>query len=106
MTGRKRILSISYDQSLLVTRQMLLEGAGYEVYSAHGFAEAVEICLVRHDCDLILIGHTVPQKDKMALIELLRSKCDAPLLSILRYGDTPIQQANFWVDSADGQRRC
>jgi hypothetical protein len=42
--AKKRILSISYDQALLVTRQLILEQQGYEVSSAFGFAEAMEIC--------------------------------------------------------------
>jgi CheY-like chemotaxis protein len=98
----KRILSVSYDQPLLVTRQMILEQAGFDVSSAFGFAEALEVCQTRHDFDLILMGHSMPQKDKMALIAALRPKCSAPLLSILRHGDSPIPQADYSVDSADG----
>lgn len=40
----KHILSVSYDQPLLVTRQLILEQAGYDVSSAFGFAEAMEVC--------------------------------------------------------------
>jgi CheY-like chemotaxis protein len=61
------MLSISYDQTLLVTRQLILEQQGYEVVSAFGFAEAMQICSTRHDFDLVLMGHSMPQKDKMAL---------------------------------------
>jgi hypothetical protein len=38
----KRILSVSYDEVLLATRQMLLAKNGYEVISILGFTEAVE----------------------------------------------------------------
>jgi CheY-like chemotaxis protein len=99
---KKHILSISYDQPLLVTRQMILEQAGYDVSSAFGFAEALEICTTQHDFDLVLMGHSMPQKDKKALFEALRSKCSAPLLSILRHGDSPIPEANYSVDAQDG----
>jgi CheY-like chemotaxis protein len=99
---KKHILSISYDQPLLVTRQMILEQAGFDVFSAFGFAEALEICKTRHDFDLILMGHSMPQKDKIALLKELRPRCQAPLLSILRHGDAPIQQAEYSVDSNDG----
>jgi CheY-like chemotaxis protein len=99
---KKHILSISYDQPLLLTRQMILEQADFLVSSAFGFAEALEICQTQHDFDLILMGHSMPQKDKMALIAALRPKCQAPLLSILRHGDSPIPQASYSVDSADG----
>ncbi len=79
-----------------------MEQAGYDVSSAFGFAEALEVCQTRHDFDLILMGHSMPQKDKIALIAALRPKCQAPLLSILRHGDSPIAQADYSVDSDDG----
>lgn len=97
-----RILSISYDPSLLTTRQMILEKAGYEVSSALGFAEVLEICQNRHDFDLVLMGHSMPQKDKIALYDALRPNCPAPLLSILRYGDSRIPQAQYSVRANDG----
>lgn len=99
---KKHILSISYDESLLVTRRMILEQAGYDVSSAFGFAEALEICSTRHDFDLVLMGHSMPQKDKKALFNALRPKCGAPLLSILRHGDSPIPEANYHVEADDG----
>lgn len=99
---KKHILSISYDEPLLVTREMLLEKEGYDVTSAFGFAAAMEICAARHDFDLILMGHSMPQKDKTALVAVLRAHCSAPLLSILRHGDSPIPDAAFSVDSQDG----
>lgn len=99
---KKRILSISYDPSLLQTRHWILEQAGYEVCSAFGFAEAIEVCQTRRDFDLVLMGHSMPQKDKMALFEALRANCKAPLLSILRHGDSPIPQAEYAVEANDG----
>jgi CheY-like chemotaxis protein len=98
----KRILSISYDQPLLVTRQLLLEHAGFEVFSAFGFAEALDICKKRDDFDLILMGHSMPQKDKSALMAALRPRCDAPLVSILRHGEPSIPEAAYAVESGDG----
>lgn len=99
---KKRILSISYDASLLTTRQWILERAGYDVSSALGFAEALEACKNHHSFDLVLMGHSMPQKDKMALFDALQPTCKAPLLSILRPGDTPIRQANYAVGADDG----
>jgi CheY-like chemotaxis protein len=75
---KKHILSVSYDQPLLVTRQLILEQAGYDVSSAFGFAEAMEVCKIRHDFDLILMCHSMPQKDKTALLAALRPECQAP----------------------------
>jgi CheY-like chemotaxis protein len=55
-----------------------------------------------HDFDLILMGHSMPQKDKATLLAALRPKCKAPLLSIVRHGDAPIPQADYSVNSNDG----
>lgn len=101
-TSKKRILSISYDEPLLKTRHLLLEGAGYDVMSAHGYAAAVEIFAVRQSFDLIVMGHSMPSNDKTALLETLRLTCPAPLLSIRRQGDDPLSGAKASVDSLDG----
>jgi DNA-binding response OmpR family regulator len=42
----KRILSVSYDMSLLATRKMLLEQNGYDVDNALGFSKALTSCRV------------------------------------------------------------
>ena len=92
-----RILSISYDSSLLYTRQAMLEMAGYEVVSAVGFAEAIEQC--SGEFDLIIMGHSIPQKDKRAIIATLHQHgCVAPLLSLLRQGEHKIPEAVHAVD--------
>lgn len=92
-----RILSISYDSALLQTRQKLLEQAGYEVVSAVGFAQALE--QGSGDFDLIVMGHSIPQDDKRAMIaELTRHGCNAPVLSLLRIGEAPIPEAARGID--------
>ena len=89
---RPRILSISYDLTLLQTREIMLNQAGYEVVSAEGFAEAIEHC--SGNFDLIIVGHSIPQKDKRAIIgELHRQGCNAPVLSLLRSGEHRIPEA-------------
>ena len=99
---KKRILSISYDSALLETRQWILEQAGYDVSSALGFAEALEVCKTTGEFNLVLMGHSIPQKDKIALFEALKMSGKTPLLSILRHGDSPIPQATYAVDSNEG----
>jgi DNA-binding NtrC family response regulator len=83
----KHILSVSYDRSLLVTRQMLLESRGCTVTSALGFTQAISHC---RDCafDLFILGHSIPETDKRELINTFRSNCSAPILSLERHGDT------------------
>ena len=101
MNDRKpRILSISYDPSLLFTRQAMLELAGYEVVSAEGFADAIENCSGLFD--LIIMGHSIPQKDKRAIVAALHEHgCDAPLLSLLRPGEQKIPEATRATDPQD-----
>jgi DNA-binding response OmpR family regulator len=62
-----RILSISYDESLLQTRAMLLERAGYEVDSALGFSAAIHACKTKQ-FDLVVLGHSIPVEDKEQII--------------------------------------
>ena len=102
---KKAILSISYDESLLVTRHLILEQAGFDVSSALGFAEAMELCSKNQHYDLVLMGHSMPRKDKSALIAALRPKCQAPVLSIRRHGDAPLPEADYSVDTLEGPDR-
>jgi DNA-binding response OmpR family regulator len=98
-----RILSVSYDESLLVTRQMMLERAGFTVTSALGFEEALEHC-DSGNFDLLLVGHSIPQRDKRSLIKAARRTCKAPVLSIRRHGDVPLSDADDSVDAVDGPK--
>ena len=86
----KRILSVSYDASLLSTRELLLEEAGYEVTSAHGFTDAIAQCTTAR-FDLFIVGHSIPTPDKQALIQTFRSNCSSPVLTLSRYGEELIK---------------
>jgi len=87
-----RILSISYDPMLLKTRQHLLELQGYEVVSAEGFTEATERCQAE-TFDLVVMGHSIPHKDKEALFDLIQRRCPAPVIALLRAGEEPLRGA-------------
>jgi CheY-like chemotaxis protein len=96
-----RILSISYDPQLLLTRQMLLQEMGHEVVSAEGFAEALEQCENIQDFDLIVLGHTVPHKDKEALIRHCKAQGSSSLLALLRPYEPPLDDGTTSVESGD-----
>lgn len=89
----KRILSVSYDGSLLATRQMLLETQGYAVTSALGYTDAISHC-TSHDFDLFVLGHSIPLRDKHELVKTFRANCAAPVLSLERWGE-PRAEADF-----------
>ena len=100
---KPRILSISYDLTLLRTREMMLSQAGYEAVSAEGFTAALEHC--SGTFDLIILGHSIPQKDKRVIVAELHDRgCDAPLLSLLRTGEQPIPEATVGVDPSNPQQ--
>jgi len=90
----KRILSVSYDQNLLITRGLLLEREGYEVCSAFGFTEAMARCGNR-SFDLFIIGHSIPHADKEEMIKAFRSPSKAPVLSLNRAGEKTLDHAEY-----------
>jgi len=85
----RRILSVSYDVSLLATRGMLLEQRGYSVTSALGFSQAIAHCRAS-DFDLFILGHSIPETDKLELIKAFRENCPAPILSLERHGENRV----------------
>jgi CheY-like chemotaxis protein len=99
-----KILSISYDVSLLLTRHLLLERLGHTVHSAEGFARAFELC-EHHDgrFDLIVLGHSIPHADKIAMINHCKNVCKCSVLALLRPNESPVPGADKSVDVADPQ---
>ncbi len=83
----KRILSVSYDMSLLATRKMLLEQKGYSVENGLGFSKALALCR-DGGFDLFILGHSIPHDDKLALIESFRAHCPAPIVSLSGMANT------------------
>jgi CheY-like chemotaxis protein len=100
-TEKKRILSISYDEALLTTRHMVLEQAGFAVTSALGFTESIEKCKTEK-FDLVLLGHSLPIKDKAAIAECVRQHSKSRILSIRRHGYAPLPEADYSVDALEG----
>lgn len=97
----KRILSISYDGPLLVTREMMLRQAGFMVTSALGFNEAIKQCNTG-EFDLIMVGHSIPLKDKAALVAAIKQHSHSPILSIRRHEIDPLPEVDLSVDAQDG----
>jgi len=95
------ILSISYDESLLRTREWLLRGAGFSVTSALGFTEAIAHC-GNSAFDLVIVGHSIPRKDTTALIEQVRSHNHTRILSLRRQGQEAVSGADYSVESSEG----
>jgi len=94
----KHILSVSYDDRLLLARRRLLEQQGYRVTSAMGFKEAMVTC-ADQGFDLFILGDTIPDADKIKLIAAFRSRCTAPVLSIWKREQQREDSANYLVFS-------
>jgi DNA-binding response OmpR family regulator len=95
------LLSVSYDWSLLVTRDLVLRKAGYTVTSALGFVDAIRLCReIKYD--LAIIGHSIPLHDQQALLEEIRNSSNAPVLSVFRSSDGALQGADYSLEGMEG----
>ena len=98
---KKRVLSISYDQAILKTRQYILEQEGLEVVSASGFSDAIAQCK-NGKFALVVLGHSLSPQDKTAFANELREHCACPILSIRRPGQSKHPDADYSVDAGEG----
>lgn len=78
----------------------MLSGEGYQVESALDFPAAVHAC-EKGAFDLVILCHSIPSEDKAALIKQLRSVCGTPILALGRPNDSPVQHAEYNLDSGD-----
>lgn len=99
MNGDKRIICISWNDSLSKTRELLLQSAGFPVLSGVHEHQARVVC--RQQADLMILGHSVPARDKRWLIECFRQHSSSPVLSLLKSGETKLPEATFGVEADD-----
>jgi len=90
----KRILSVSYDESLLVTRSLLLEREGHQVTSELGFTQSAARC-AEGNFDLFILGHSIPEDDKQELMRIFRANCTAPVLALRLEGEDAPDGADY-----------
>lgn len=80
----KKILSISDNDALRVTRHMMLENRGFEVVSAANLRETRN-ALKAGDFDLVIIGVSMEGEAKREMASLTRKLCDhAMILELCR----------------------
>ena len=72
----------------------MLQQLGYSVVSAEGFIAAIEACEPNCNFDLLILGHTVPVKDKERIISHFKQHCDAKILALLRPHEGATQSAD------------
>jgi DNA-binding response OmpR family regulator len=99
-----RILSISYDPHLLMSRELLLRQMGHVVVSAEGFSTAFHECeLPNAGFDLIVLGHSIPHADKQEIIRRCTQANSCPIVALLRANEPPVTGAAVSVESLNAQ---
>ena len=93
-----RILSVSYDKELLYTRRLLLESRGYCVTSALELKEGLYWC-EQGGFDLFIIGHSMPETHKQALIQNFRASCRGTIISLICGTEPEVKGANYYIDA-------
>jgi DNA-binding NtrC family response regulator len=101
MAGR-RILSVSANTRLLVTRNDTLSLAGYNVVSPHSPEDTAEL-LARSHFDAVVIGHSVPADTRTKIIRAVRQIAPNVPVIFVYIGPTDDQEplADFSVEVTD-----
>jgi hypothetical protein len=97
----KHVLSVSYDRSLLNSRELLLRTLGVQVTSALGFTPASQACN-QGGFDLLILGNSIPNPDKEVLIHTFRIACPAPIIELHSVNETPTQKAEHSFNAHSG----
>jgi CheY-like chemotaxis protein len=93
-----RILSVSYDKSLLRTRQTMLENKGHVVVSSATIYESIAHCK-QGKFDLFILGHSIPSTDKQQLVNTFRYSCPAPIIALRTHaGEELIIGADYHIE--------
>jgi DNA-binding NtrC family response regulator len=83
-----RILSISNDQHLARSRQLVLESQEFDVESFTSQKALIE-CQGK-SFDVAILGHTVPDDEKRMLVDELRRLCPGiKVIGLLQFGEVP-----------------
>ena len=93
----KRILSVSRDRTILLSRNDALAIAGFSVSSPKQPEEAVHI-LLSSEIDVIVLGHSIPKAERMALSEQFRAvKPQVPIVVLFEGQPEEDEQADAFV---------
>lgn len=88
LAGKKRILHVEFDRSLLTTRHALLETAGFEVVSCFSGSAVREVSTGSIHFDLFLLGHAASMPERAALVMWARTSFPSVPIVVLRSRDT------------------
>ena len=74
--NKPKVLSVCYDGSVLRTRGMVLQNAGYNVFSVGDCGQAVDQC-VSSNFDVAVLSASLPYDDRIALAAEVKKRSPA-----------------------------
>lgn len=96
-----RVLAVSYDETLLRTRQLVLESAGYKTQTAVALRSALKK-IGEHPTDALILCHSIQRDDKQQLIaEFRKRNPKAIVIALSRAGEKNVQNVDGYVSPAD-----
>ncbi|MCU1251379.1 MAG: hypothetical protein JWQ49_4408 [Edaphobacter sp.] len=79
----RTILVHGNEEMSVTTRQLILEKAGYQVFSATSFASALAV-LVDQKINVLLLCQSLSEEERRGILET--SPCDAPEIKCVTFG--------------------
>ena len=96
------LLSVGSNPELMKLRSLVLLKAGYALREAMDTTDAVKI-FKAGDFDLVIICHTIPERERLALIAAVREeRPSAKIIVIRKDGELSGKLADETVHSLDG----
>ncbi|GEM_PF-4358671 len=86
--GRKRILHVEFDRTLLAIRHTLLETAGFEVVSCFSAIAIREVSTAAAPFDVFLVGHAAPVDERDDLVTWMKANFPNTRVVVLRKRET------------------
>jgi hypothetical protein len=93
------VLCTGIDETLIITRKMILERGGHKVVPALGLSELVTVCS-EHTFEVAVIGQMGSPEQKREFINIIRGHCPtAKVLELYRSSDEhTLADADDWLE--------
>lgn len=97
------ILNISKDEMLLRSRAEILRKQGYLVVSAMDIQAVIAAC-ENHKLDAIVVGHTIPLREKERISQTVREMCapGIPIVALYSRSEAETDHCDYAVPSSEG----
>jgi hypothetical protein len=99
---RPKILAYGNDPILLATRRLVLENAGYRVFTTLEFSDAI-LVLLNQQIDVLLLCHSLRDDERRGVLETARAITEDVKCVILHYDGlaVPVEDAEV-VEGLEG----